>query len=179
MSIRITGGQLSGRKLTVGSGHDIRPTPDRVRLALFNSLMAHRRVAGGRVLDLCAGSGALGIEALSRDAESVDFIDRDTKILSQNIDQLKLNDRAKIHRCDIRRLPEIGGGFDLIFFDPPYQSGLYQPVMEHIIDKDLLRPTGWLILETDKQMDLDIPAGLNQIDMRQYGRTVIHILELA
>lgn len=176
MSIRITGGDLSGRQLVVGKNNQIRPTPDRVRLALFNSLMARQRITGATVLDICAGTGALGAEALSRSASHVDFIDHDTQILSQNIDQLNLTNRARIHRGDARDLPKFDHDFDLIFFDPPYQSGLYEDVMDQVMECHLLRPTGWLIIESDKQSDLTIPDGMNVIDTRKYGRTKIHIL---
>lgn len=139
--IRIIAGELRGRRLKVPAGNDVRPTADRVREALFDIL--GDTVVGARVLDLFAGSGALGIEALSRGARGASFVERDRRALAalgENLERLGLGARSTVLRGDaLARLSggSQGDGFDLVLADPPYEDPI-GPVLTA-----LGRP-GWL-----------------------------------
>ncbi len=124
--MRITGGSCRGRVLKTLSGKEIRPTSDKVREALFNILGP--RAAGAAVLDLFAGSGSLGLEALSRGAKRATFVEKDRRALAvirQNVEKLNFEDRARLERFDVlsgsARLRRLDGPFDIVFLDPPYQ----------------------------------------------------------
>ena len=124
--MRITGGSCRGRVLKTLSGKEIRPTSDKVREALFNILGP--RAAGAAVLDLFAGSGSLGLEALSRGAERATFVEKDRRALAvirQNVEKLNFEDRGRLERFDVlsgsTRLRRLDGPFDIVFLDPPYQ----------------------------------------------------------
>ncbi|MFP5212324.1 MAG: 16S rRNA (guanine(966)-N(2))-methyltransferase RsmD [Acidobacteriota bacterium] len=141
--MRIVAGSCRGRKLQAPKGDLIRPTADRVREAVFSIIARH--IAGARVLDLFAGTGALGLEALSRGAAGATFVDQSPealKLIGANIELCRARDRARIERGEIqqvlRRLTEAGAVFDLIFMDPPYGKGyvekalgLLGPVADH------------------------------------------------
>lgn len=139
--IRVIAGELRGRRLRVPAGSGVRPTADRVREALFDIL--GDTVVGARVLDLFAGSGALGIEALSRGARDASFVERDRRALAalrENLERLGLGTRSTVLRGDaLARLSDEcrGDGFDLVLADPPYEDPI-GPVLTA-----LGRP-GWL-----------------------------------
>lgn len=139
--IRIIGGEHRSRQLKVLDRPGLRPTPDRVRETLFNWLAAH--IAGARVLDLFAGSGALGFEALSRGAAWCDFVEKDAaaaRLLQENIQLLRLSQRAQLKRQDalafLKLIPE--QPYDVVFLDPPYASDLLAQTLP------LLKQAGWL-----------------------------------
>ena len=152
-SIRIIAGKFKGRKIPVLERPGLRPTPDRVRETLFNWLMM--QVRGARCLDLCAGTGALGLEALSRGADHVVAIDQDDAII-KNIhqtaktfgceDQITLK-QAALPDCSI----DTSSGFDLIFLDPPYQLNLYQACLDRIDQEQWLQPDGLIYIELPKK----------------------------
>lgn len=127
MSLRIVGGSLGGRRIEAPPGRSVRPTRERVREAWFSALGA--RVSGARVMDLFAGSGALGIEALSRGAVLVHFVEgdgRSLRVLRRNLEALGAGDRARLHRGDVFRfLDRLGADarFELALADPPYGEG--------------------------------------------------------
>lgn len=150
--LRIIGGEWRGRKIPFADAPGLRPTPDRIRETLFNWLMA--AVPGARCLDLYAGSGALGLEALSRGATRVDMVDDAedvTEQLRQNL--LTLNtDKGYVWSSDaVRWLTELGSSyqhrFDIIFLDPPYRQQLAQDCIDAIAVQSLLAVGGWLYLE--------------------------------
>jgi 16S rRNA (guanine(966)-N(2))-methyltransferase RsmD len=154
--MRIIGGKYRGRRLRAVSGLEVRPTSDRLRETLFNILAP--RISGTRFLDLCAGSGAVGIEALSRGAHSVTFIDRSPRSCStirQNLagllDSGETDAVVRVRRADasaaIRELIEEGDRFDVVFFDPPYESGLYERVMVQLGTGRILSPSGIVVVE--------------------------------
>jgi len=128
VSLRIVGGQLGGRRIEAPPGRSVRPTRERVREAWFSAL--GERIDGARVLDLFAGSGALGIEALSRGAALVHFVEADGRayrVLRRNLESLGVEDRARLHRGDVFRLLDrlrAGPRFDVALADPPYGEGL-------------------------------------------------------
>src|SRR5574342_1279621 len=128
--MRVIGGIHGGRRLRTVSGLSVRPTSDRLRETLFNVLAP--RIAGSRFLDICAGSGAVGIEALSRGASRATFIERSRRscaVIEANLNSLDIADQASLINRDaltaLKRLEREASEFDLAFFDPPYASGIY------------------------------------------------------
>ena len=169
--MRIVAGTLGGRRIAAPRGRDVRPTSDRVREALFSILGA--RVAGARVLDLFAGTGALGLEALSRGAATAVFVDRDVSAVRANLEALGLE--AEVHRCDALAFVRAGGGpFDLVFLDPPYKSASdLAPKLADTLPA-LLAPAAIVVSESDRRAPLDIPP-LEIQDERRYGDTLIRL----
>lgn len=170
--MRVTGGTLKGRQLTAPAGQHVRPTIDKVREAVFN-ILAHE-VPGAAVLDLFAGAGTLGIEALSRGAESAVFVENAsaaTRVLLKNLDQLQLE--ALTLQMDwsaaLKRLAENRQRFDLIFADPPYQKFTPAQIADAVAESRLLAPNGILIIETDAKADADL--SLPVLKRRSFGQT--------
>jgi 16S rRNA (guanine966-N2)-methyltransferase len=170
--MRVVAGEFRGRRLAAPRGARTRPTADRVREALFSML---GDVAGARVLDLYAGSGALGIEALSRGAESVVFVERDARaarMIERNLASLGL-DQPVLRQDAVRFLARAEGTFDLVFCDPPYDwaARLAGPLAERL---PALTPEGArIVTESDKRMPLELPFTL--LTERTYGDTRIAI----
>ena len=176
--MRIVAGTYGGRRLTAPPGRATRPTSDRVREALFSILGP---LDGSRALDLYAGSGALGIEALSRGAASAVFVERDERaagVLRANLDALGLlGGEAEVRRADVlaalRDARERGETYDLVLCDPPYRlaPALGGPLGEALAH--VLAPGARVVTESDRRapLDLDLPL----IDERRYGDTLIRI----
>jgi 16S rRNA (guanine966-N2)-methyltransferase len=170
--VRVVAGEFKGRRLAAPRGARTRPTADRVREALFSML---GDVSGARVLDLYAGSGALGIEALSRGAESAVFVERDTRaaaVIERNLASLGLEEQ--IVRQDAPRfLARVEGMFDLVFCDPPYDSAprLAGALAERL--PALTSENARIVTESDKRMPLELPFPL--LTERTYGDTRIAI----
>lgn len=180
--MRIISGECRGRKLTQIRGRDIRPTSDRVREALFNILGL--RVRDARVLDLFCGTGALGLEALSRGAAGavlVDKSDASCEAARQNIELCRMTDRASLVQWDIlaRPLPEsvTGRAYDLVFIDPPYNRGLLQKTLEKESLVKLLAPDAVIIGEQSAKERLDNNVkGLDIFRQKKYSKTLISFL---
>lgn len=175
--MRIVAGVFRGRPLAAPAGEHTRPTADRVREALFNILAG--RVAESQVLDLFAGSGALGFEALSRGAAHCTFIDRDRRALAvveRNARTLGVQDRCRFLCLDwARGLERLRGcRFDLVFVDPPYAAQLYEPVFRGI--GSFLAQDGLVVAECDAANQPAF-APLVPCDQRRYGRTVLTLLK--
>lgn len=186
--MRVTGGDLARRTLHAPPGERTRPTADKVRQALFNILQADQGAIAGDVLDLYAGSGALGIEALSRGAARAVFVDQDAaarRALSRNLSDLGLDARARVLPGDALRavagLP-MGTAFDLILADPPYRDAaeVLPALLTLVAERGLLRPAGTLVVEfaLHPRDPLPVPervAGpgqaLSQSGLRRYGQT--------
>ena len=179
--MRVVAGTARGRKIVAPPGLDVRPTLDRVRQAIFNALDARAAVEGARVIDLFAGSGALGIEALSRGAEHVTFVEQDRKSLAcitENLEHLAFTERATIVRSDVVawstwRIPDA----DLILIDPPYTFTGWEKLLERVLPA-LSRPGdrapdrfGVAVLETRKSMAL--AATWEVVREQRYGGTVV------
>jgi 16S rRNA (guanine966-N2)-methyltransferase len=170
--LRVVAGTFKGRRLTAPRGTRTRPTADRVREALFSML---GDVGGARVLDLYAGSGALGIEALSRGADSAVFVERDAQAVAaieRNLAAVGVE--ANLVRQDVVRfLARADGAFDLVFCDPPYDSaaGLAGPLAEHL--PALCAEDSRIVTESDKRNPLVLPFPL--LVERAYGDTRIAI----
>ena len=186
--MRIIGGKRRGLKLAeVGAGDaeaHLRPTSDRVREAIFNLLMNGpygNPVEGARVLDLFAGTGALGLEALSRGAARVAFVDDGAAaraLLRQNIEKMQAMGATDVWRRDATRMgPNRGPGYDLVFLDPPYGKGLGEQALASLLAGGWLAPAALIVWE-EGAAPLP-PAGFAQRDQRRYGDTVVTILEVA
>jgi 16S rRNA (guanine966-N2)-methyltransferase len=180
--LRIIGGTLRGKKLHPFHGKGIRPTSDRTREAIFNILSD--RVPGAVVLDLFAGSGALGIEALSRGADMATFIDMApaaVSLLEKNLRSCKLKARARIISWDIERnlncLQSHDRPYNLIFLDPPYHKGMLLPTLSHLKTNRALIPDACLVLEHGSPDELPLPiADFGLLDQRRYGKTLVSFL---
>ncbi len=161
MSLRVIAGELRGRKIALPRRGDVRPTSDRVREALFSSLAGAVRDAD--VVDLCAGAGGLGIEALSRGARSAVFVERDPRVratLAENLASLGLQERSRVAGGDavgwLRARAEAGDAFDLLLADPPYASKVLAGLAETLAERpDLIRPGGVVVFEAGAE---DMPA---------------------
>ncbi|MES2815240.1 MAG: 16S rRNA (guanine(966)-N(2))-methyltransferase RsmD [Pseudomonadota bacterium] len=185
--MRIIGGNRRGLKLAeVGEGDaaaHLRPTSDRVREAIFNLLInAHGNpVAGSRVLDLFAGTGALGLEALSRGALQATFVDDGAKALAlirANIAKMRAEAETRVIRQDARRLgPNAGAGYGLVFLDPPYGKGLGEAVLAALLAEGWLSPGAMVVWEEGAPPV--VPEGFEQVDQRKYGDTVVTLLRVA
>jgi len=181
--MRIISGSARGRKLADFAGRDIRPTPDRVREAVFSMLTSHLgTLCKLRVLELFAGSGALSLEALSRGAQQAILVDSGPQaaaLMLDNITRCQLQDKARILRQpaqDALPLLEKDAPFDLIFMDPPYQQGLIPPLLQQIATLQLLSQHGIIVAETAAKEDIDLPTSLNCYEKRRYGSTQIHLI---
>jgi len=158
--MRIIAGIHKGRRLKTLEGSHVRPTSDRLRETLFNILMP--RIEEARFADICAGSGAIGIEALSRGAGHVTFIESSLKaarIISENLRNCGISreNYTMINRDVIRALKNLASEktqFDIIYFDPPYDSDIYTPVMWQVANNNLLAEDGVLIVEHRRQTPL-------------------------
>lgn len=154
--LRIIGGEWRSRKLRFADVPGLRPTPDRVRETLFNWLQT--QVPGARCLDLFAGSGALGLEALSRGASEVVMVEKHpaaAKALRDNIALLGAQQAVLVHDDAFRYLQRETGAFDLIFLDPPFRKNLLEPVLETLLAKSLLSPDGMIYLEQEADAATD------------------------
>ncbi|MEH0022918.1 MAG: 16S rRNA (guanine(966)-N(2))-methyltransferase RsmD [Desulfobacter sp.] len=178
--MRIISGSCRGRKLSQIQGRDIRPTSDRVREALFNIIGPS--VRGQRVLDLFAGTGAFGLEALSRGADTAVFVEQaqvSCDIIRKNIELCGMEDRAGLVCHDLvgRPLPDFSGPFDLIFMDPPYDKGYPEIVLAKPGFMDLMSPGGILIVEQSTRESLANPLnGLDIYRQKKYSKTFISFL---
>ena len=148
--MRIVSGKYRGRLLRAVRGQDVRPTSDRLRETLFNILAPN--VVGSRFLDLCAGSGAVGIEALSRGAAHATFVEQSRSacsVIRENLSSLSIEAEATVLCRDaaqaIRSLGGRGDQFDIIFFDPPYSSGIYSQTL-NMIEKNQVAADGGLVV---------------------------------
>lgn len=182
--LRIIAGELKGKKLFSVKGLRLRPTAERVREAIFNILQG--RVQGKKVLDLFAGTGAWGLEALSRGAASAIFVEYNPHILKalrRNIKECHLETKSAILPCDVGRgiriLAARGEVFDLIFLDPPYARGLVKETLKDLGQTPLVSPQGLIIAEHSLKEDLSTPLTWELIDRRQYGTTRISFWRLS
>lgn len=180
--MRIIAGEFRGRALaSVGKGDagaHLRPTTDRVRESLFNVLMHTGAIPDSRVLDLFAGTGALGLEALSRGAAHVSFVD-DGRVaqglIRKNIDLTRAKDRTALIRRDATRLgPNPDAGFDLVFLDPPYGKDLGQKALDLAVQGGWIADDALIVWEESRPMEA--PQGFELHDRRKYGDTHVTLL---
>ncbi|MFM8382265.1 MAG: 16S rRNA (guanine(966)-N(2))-methyltransferase RsmD [Actinomycetota bacterium] len=173
--MRVVAGSLRGRAIVAPEGHATRPTTDRVREALFNALASAGGIEGSRVLDLFAGSGALGIEALSRGASHCTFVERDrmaVDAIRRNVANLGLSDRTSIVVGDVlSRLPALPPA-DLVLADPPYGFADWSVLLGGL--GSLMSTTGLVVLESGEP--LGEVSGWETVREKRYGRTWVTFL---
>src|SRR5208282_1284685 len=181
--MRTAGGRLKGRVLAAPATRAIRPTSERLRESIFD-ILEHRypgSVEGRRAVDLFAGSGALGIEALSRGARFALFVDNGAEaraLLRANIEVLGLGGVSRIWRADATRLGKApaGGPFGLAFLDPPYGQDLAGAALASLVEGGWLEPDALCVVEEAAKAAVTAPAGLALVDERIYNDTQIAIL---
>ena len=173
--MRVITGSARGRRLKTPENYDIRPTTDNVKEALFNIIQFD--IEGRRVLDLFAGTGQLGIEALSRGAAEAVFVDQDrdaVRIVKENLKVCGL--QAAVRQDDAVAFLRRGERFDLIFVDPPYDSGLYEPVLETIKSVDNLSEGGIIVCEARRERALpEMTAPYGKRKEYRYGKVKLAI----
>jgi len=179
--MRIVAGIAKGIRLDVPPGRDVRPTADRVREAMFSSLGA--RVPGSSVLDLFGGSGALGIEALSRGAALAVIVEhhrRAADVIAANLARAGLGERARLVRGDaLRAIPALAAerlAFEVVFVDPPYAGDLAARAIEAVFDRGLLAPEGIAVVEHDKRRPFSCASALRVAAEKTYGDTALTYL---
>jgi len=151
--MRVISGTARGRKLKTPAGHSIRPTGDRVKESIFNII--HFDIEGRRVLDLFAGTGQIGIEALSRGARSAAFVDSASdsiKLIKENLKTCGFSEISTIHSRDAVRFLEGEDKYDLIFIDPPYDTQLLKKAIDKIVEFDKLNINGIMMCESKTDM---------------------------
>ncbi|HVZ02636.1 MAG TPA: 16S rRNA (guanine(966)-N(2))-methyltransferase RsmD [Dongiaceae bacterium] len=184
--MRIDAGSHRGVKLAAPEGEDTRPTSDRARQAVFNILAhTHDAIRAAKVLDVFAGSGALGLEALSRGAERASFIESDRKAgdcIKRNIAACREQARAQLFIADALRPPRAPSGWapcSLIFLDPPYGKGLIPPTLIALKANGWIAPDALIVAEVDRWEALEPGAELAVLDDRHYGKARILLLRHA
>lgn len=177
--MRVISGSLKGRRLTAPDGKTVRPTADRTKESIFNIL------AGGiqdrRVLDLFAGTGALGIEAMSRGATAAVFVDQAMPALAairQNLRNLGLENRTRVIQWNILRnlncLLTEPHPFDLVFMDPPYESHAVSPALAAVVSCNALAPGARVVIEHSRREPVAVPTDrLTLVDQRRFGKTLV------
>ena len=182
--MRVIAGILGGRRLKAPHGRDTRPTSDRVRESLF---MALEPLQGQRVVDLFAGSGALGIEALSRGAIRADFVEREAaarRVLEENLESLGLVERGRIWALELPRgLGRLHGELllaDLVLADPPYGGGPAREVLEALGRQGVLKPGARVVLEHHAKDEVPESSGrLARVRVRRHGETMVSTYQAA
>jgi len=184
--MRVVGGRLKGRNLASPSSREIRPTADRLRESLFNILIHayDDPIADARVLDLFAGTGALGIEAISRGAAFALFVDNGTEaraLLRNNVEALGLGGMTKVFRRDATNLGAAHPvePFSLVLLDPPYHMKLAEKALASLRDGGWLKPNALLVVEEAKAAEFVAPAGFEELERRVYDDTEFVFLRSA
>jgi 16S rRNA (guanine966-N2)-methyltransferase len=174
--VRVIGGQEHGRKFAAPRGKDTRPATARVRASIFSRLASRNAIAAARVLDVFAGSGSFGLEALSRGASHVVFVDRAraaAAAIARNLNQLHMADRASIITADFRRalaeLAQSGACFEIIFVDAPFGADSTAEVLALIATLGLLAPNGLLITRQFHRTPAPVEAALECINVAKIG----------
>jgi 16S rRNA (guanine966-N2)-methyltransferase len=185
-AVRIVGGEFRGRPLLTPAGEGIRPTADRVRQTIFDVLIHGHGdpVKDARVLDLFAGTGAFGIEAISRGAASVLFVDDGAEargLIRGNVEAFGLTGRTRIFRRDATRLGEVGTvpPFGLVFADPPYGRGFGEKALASAVTGGWLQPGAIVVLEEAGDAKIAPIPGLDLLETREIGDTAVHFLAAA
>ncbi|WP_114950705.1 16S rRNA (guanine(966)-N(2))-methyltransferase RsmD [Sphingosinicella terrae] len=178
--MRIIAGAWRGRPIDAPPGRGTRPTSDRAREGLFSMLQSRLGTFEGlRVADLFAGTGALGLEALSRGAAHCLFVEKDREaiaILKRNIDRLGAGERVDVRPQSVEHAPPPALPFDLVLMDPPYGAGLAQAALERVAQPGWLAPGAWLSVETSGET-LAVPKGLELETDRRFGKAILTLLQ--
>ena len=186
--MRIIGGKFKGLKLIPPSDLGIRPTSDRFKEALFSILDSKKyniNIYNSKLIDIFSGTGALGIEALSRGAKKVYFLDQDTKsiqIIKTNISKLKINNQDDITIKIIKEeatkaLKNVNEIFDIVLMDPPYNKNIIKEILENLKNHNLINTNSYIFAESDKIEIVDC-NGYEVLDTKIYGKSKLTILKL-
>jgi len=186
--MRIIGGKFKGLKLIPPSDLGIRPTSDRFKEALFSILDSKKyniNIYNSKLIDIFSGTGALGIEALSRGAKKVYFLDQDAKsiqIIKTNISKLKINDQDDITIKIIKEeatkaLKKVNEIFDIVLMDPPYNKNIIKEILENLKNHNLINTNSYIFAESDKTEIVDC-NGYEVLDTKIYGKSKLTILKL-
>lgn len=179
--MHITGGFLKSRKIDSPKSENVRPTLSQVRESIFSALFSMIDFEDKTFLDLFAGSGIMGFEAISRGFVTSDFVEKDKKtffLLKENAKKLGLdNNQTQFFAGDSTKvLIKIKKNYDVIYVDPPYQSGLYDKVLKIIKDENLLKEGGLIVLEHPKSLEIN-HSGFDLIKQKTYSDKIISFLE--
>ena len=177
--MRVLAGALKGKRLVTPRGSTTRPTADQVRLALLDTLTPY--LPGARMLDLFAGAGGVGFEALSRGAAHATFVERDARAvaaLRANVETLGVGAQVRIERLDVRtaleRLAAEGAAFELVFLDPPYEDDVLGPALERLGALPLVTPGGLVIAQhMTKRAPAERGGSLAAFRTRRFGETTL------
>jgi 16S rRNA (guanine966-N2)-methyltransferase len=175
--MRVIAGKHKGRRLSCPKGNVVRPTTDKVKEAMFGSIQF--KIAGAKVLDAFAGSGSLGIEALSRGAAHVDFVENNRdclRALTSNLDMLD-DGNYTIIKGDLRKSASRLQTYDIVFLDPPYDAKLYLPTLNMAHERGLLEQGCTIVMESRRKFDFILPKEYNFIKRKDYGDISLWFLE--
>ena len=180
--LRIIGGKHGGLRIATPAGDFIRPTSDRVREALFSILDSKHALVGVRVLDGCAGTGALGLEALSRGAAHVTFFDtnrRALNIVNDNIAALDEAAATRVRQADVTTPPMAvaDDACSLVFLDAPYRTDIAERALLSLATAGWLGKNARVVVEAARDAGLALPEGFSETDRRTYGSTGLHFLD--
>ena len=186
--MRVIGGKFKGLKLIPPNDLGIRPTSDRLKEALFSILDSKKyntNIHNSSVIDICSGTGALGIEALSRGANKIYFIDQETKsiqIIEKNISKLKINNEDKIFIKVIKdkstkALKKINHVFDIVLIDPPYKTKIIEETLQDLKNYNLIKTHSYIFAESSNAEIFDF-NGYELLDTKKYGKSKLTILKL-
>lgn len=178
-TVRIIGGEYRGRKLSFPDVEGLRPTTDRVRETVFNWLQ--QEIVGARCLDLFCGSGALGLESLSRGAKSVQFVDQDKKVcqqIDQNLAVLKSENGTTFCGTAEQFLRQTDVTYDVIFLDPPFQKNLMQKICDKLENSSCLSPRATIYLEAEFPLEeIELPTTWKMIRSKKAGAVFYGLVE--
>lgn len=181
--MRVIAGKARGMKLKTIEGLDTRPTIDRIKETLFNIIAFDLPEA--KVLDIFAGSGAIGIEALSRGAAQAVFVESNpscVQVIRENLLHTKLSEWATVLPTDMQKalsaLKDDGESFDIIFMDPPYDSDLAQAALQEILTRNLIKPEGFIVVESGTGIALSFPKEFLVFREKTYKTTTLTFLRL-
>ena len=183
--MRIIAGQYKGRKLFTPDSDDIRPTSDRAREAIFNLIM-HGRYAGENVidchvLDICCGTGALGLEALSRGARIATFVDQDKRsieLTKKNVTHCGANNAAFFVQADAAKIPPSREAVNLVLMDAPYATPLLAPAYAALVRGGWLAPAALIVAEQSRDMAVPTLEGAELLDERIYGKAKVLVYRM-
>jgi len=178
--LRIIGGRHGGRRIATAPGDFIRPTSDRVREAMFSILDSKHALADASILDACAGTGALGLEGLSRGAAHVTFFDTDRralKIVADNIATLGEAAATEVRQADVTHPPPAAESCSLAFIDAPYRTDIAARALPALAAAGWLAEGALIVVETERDADLPLPDAFSETGRRTYGSTELHFLE--